>query len=369
MDGIKTNRKGLIIIALFIVIIAALTLTMTKFQLVSAYPTKPYCGRCHPHDMPTTWISVTVYSETETEITYYVHGSDNYNGEEGWAVFDPEGNNIAHGYNDGYFTLPKDGKTYRVYWVDDANNDPTAPDPAKGGSAYEDITTPVAAIHDIAITGFTAPGTATEGDSVSITVDLENKGDYDESFELNFLVDGSVAETRSVTLAKGATTTEVFTWTAVVGTHVLAAEAVVVNDATPDDNYVETSIDVSPAAEVILADLVRRSAWPEHHHYSIAKDEDSYQTLFGKARNLGTTDTLVAVEFRIYDKETSALVDTIPTTAINIAPGAIVDLSVDWTPAPGKYYVEAQVIYDGDGDGVVETYGAKIKSFSFTVVP
>jgi hypothetical protein len=98
-----------------------------------------YCDNCHADEMPDTWVSVTVDSETTSEITYYVSGSDIFDGEEGWGVFDPLENNIAHGFNSGYFTLSKDGRTYRVFWVDNGTG---GTGEAGGGSAYKDITTP-----------------------------------------------------------------------------------------------------------------------------------------------------------------------------------------------------------------------------------
>jgi len=97
---------------------------------VHAYPNKPTCSNCHGLD-PGTSISLDV-SRTETLMICDVSGSDNYNSEEGWAVFDTVGNNIANGYYAGTFQVPRDGATYRVFWVDDA-------DPGKGGSAFVDI--------------------------------------------------------------------------------------------------------------------------------------------------------------------------------------------------------------------------------------
>jgi len=100
-----------------------------------------YCDNCHYSDSD-IWISVTVDSQTQSDITYYVTGSsEKFEGIEGWAVFDKLENNKVHGHFSGYFTLPKDGDTYRVFWVDNGTKDP--PDPENpGGSAYTDITTP-----------------------------------------------------------------------------------------------------------------------------------------------------------------------------------------------------------------------------------
>lgn len=124
-----------------------------------------------------------------------------------------------------------------------------------------------------------------------------------------------------------------------------------------------------PILECGPADLVRRSAWPEHHHFDVSRGEDSLQTLYGKVKNIGTLETCAAVEFKIFDKETDSLVDTLVTETICIGPDAIVDLSADWAPPLGKYYVEATARHDSDGDGVPDAYGAKVKTFGFSVVP
>lgn len=117
-------------------------------------------------------------------------------------------------------------------------------------------------------------------------------------------------------------------------------------------------------------DLVRRSAWPEHHHFDISTDEDGKQTLFGKVKNLGTSETASAVEFKIYNKETGELVKTLTAPTRILMPEAIADFWVDWeTPIADKYYVEARAYFDSDGDGTLDTYGLKIKTFSFAVVP
>ena len=110
-------------------------LSLMTVQITQGYPTySSTCSNCHQNDTTSTWILVTVDSQTSTDITYYVTGSEGNNGEEGWTVFNPSQTNIANGINSGYFTLPKDNQTYRVFWVDTGSS--------LGGSAYEDIITP-----------------------------------------------------------------------------------------------------------------------------------------------------------------------------------------------------------------------------------
>ncbi len=117
------------------------------------------------------------------------------------------------------------------------------------------------------------------------------------------------------------------------------------------------------------ADVVRRSAWPEHHHFVVSKDEDAIQTLNAKVKNLDHLDLYVKVVFDIMRDDT--LLTTVSTDEVVVTPLVIVELSADFGPLvpadAGKYYVSAKAWYSWSG-----TYwspGEKVKTFSFAVVP
>jgi hypothetical protein len=116
------------------------------------------------------------------------------------------------------------------------------------------------------------------------------------------------------------------------------------------------------------ANLVRKSAWPEHHHYVISKDEDGNQTLYAKVKNLGLVDLHVYVRFDIVRDD--ALVATVYSAEVVVTPDTIVDLTADFplmSADVGKYYVSASAGYSWTG--YYFTQGDKIKTFSFAVVP
>lgn len=117
------------------------------------------------------------------------------------------------------------------------------------------------------------------------------------------------------------------------------------------------------------ANLLRRSAWPEHHHFVVSKDEDGNQTLNAKAQNLGPLDLHVMVVFDIVRDDT--FFATVSSDEALVTPGTIVELTADFGPLSpsdaGKYYVTARAWYSWSG-----TYwaaGDKVKTFSFAVVP
>jgi hypothetical protein len=126
------------------------------------------------------------------------------------------------------------------------------------------------------------------------------------------------------------------------------------------DGYFET-----PAR----ANLLRRSAWPEHHHFVVSKDEDGVQALNAKATNLGPIDILIRVTFDIMRDD--SFLTSVTSDEVLVAPDVIVELTADFGPlAPtdaGKYYVSARAYYSWSG---VNWYpGEKVKTFSFAVVP
>jgi len=154
-----TFKRNQFVIFIYICLIAIVTFTIITINSTSAetnnrillyktpeYPFAPtnvteiqYCDNCHTNEMPDTWVTVEVDSQTNDEITYFITGSDIFDGEEGWGVFDPLENNIENGFNSGYFTLQKDGRTYRAYWVDNGTG---GTGEGGGGSAFIDVKTP-----------------------------------------------------------------------------------------------------------------------------------------------------------------------------------------------------------------------------------
>ncbi len=117
------------------------------------------------------------------------------------------------------------------------------------------------------------------------------------------------------------------------------------------------------------ANLVRRSAWPEHHHFVVSKDEDAIQSLFTKVKNIGPIDLYVKVTFDIMRGDT--FVTTVSTDEIVVTPDTIMTLTANFGPLvpadAGKYYVSAKAWYSWSG--TYWSQGEKVKTFSFAVVP
>jgi hypothetical protein len=117
------------------------------------------------------------------------------------------------------------------------------------------------------------------------------------------------------------------------------------------------------------ANLVKKSAWPEHHHFDVSKDEDGNQTLYAIVKNLDHLDLYVKVVFDIVRDD--ALFATVESAEATVLPLEQQTLSAEFgllTPGDaGKYYVSARAWYSWSGS--YWSPGAKVKTFSFAVVP
>lgn len=119
-----------------------------------------------------------------------------------------------------------------------------------------------------------------------------------------------------------------------------------------------------------LADLVRKSAWPAHHHFVLSK-HGSNQTLYGKVKNLAPMDLYVKVMFEIVRDD--GYTTSVETDPAKVTPDTVMDLMATLGPLTdldtGRYSVNASCLYSYSG-----TYwhplaqGEKIKAFSFAVV-
>ncbi|MFC1786686.1 nitrous oxide reductase family maturation protein NosD [Halobacteriota archaeon] len=128
---------------------------------------------------------------------------------------------------------------------------------------------------------------------------------------------------------------------------------------------------------VTEADLVGKSAWPEHHHFVLSKDgnpaaDDKHgtpgkQTIYAKVGNTGTLNLSTGTYKVVWDIVNQ---DDIPVGSyetvgtLELAPGDQTTLTYDLNVSTfdGKYSVTARCWYHG-------LAGDKIKSFSFAVVP
>lgn len=139
--------------------------------------------------------------------------------------------------------------------------------------------------------------------------------------------------------------------------------------AVPMDHDVHNGY-FSNVPTVFEANLVRRSAWPESHHYVISKDADGYVTLNSLVKNIGTVPTKAKVNFTIYN-QLGGWFDSFDTATVTLESEGMATLTFDWDgyTENHKYSVEARCWYDSDGDGVIDATGAKLKTFRFAVVP
>jgi len=130
----------------------------------------------------------------------------------------------------------------------------------------------------------------------------------------------------------------------------------------------------SNIATTFNANIIGRSAWPESHHYVVAKDApplgDGNITFNAKLSNIGTVTTLAKVVFDIFN-ELGNPVTTVESLPVILKADETVVVTYNWDGyiAGKKYHVMAQAWYDSNGDYTIDALGIKQKSFSFAVVP
>ena len=112
-------------------------------------------------------------------------------------------------------------------------------------------------LHDIAITNITfSPTEVTINESVTITVTVENQGEFEENFNITAYYDSEPIETQTgVTLSVGANTTRTFTWRANVdkGTYKIKATAgPVTGGAGPMPDETDTADNTRTAVDELI---------------------------------------------------------------------------------------------------------------------
>jgi len=137
---------------------------------------------------------------------------------------------------------------------------------------------------------------------------------------------------------------------------------------TMDTDHTLTAVFVE-IPKIPSVTLAKKSAWPEHHHYSIGKDEDTSNDLFAIVYNNGGLDIWVKVVFTVTKDGNGIPVGDFETAPMLLQVGAMSRCSTAFVPpSVGKYEVSAQAWADTNADNVPDTAMGKIKTFSFSVV-
>jgi len=112
------------------------------------------------------------------------------------------------------------------------------------------VTVSAALVHDVAVINVTPnPTVAAPGQSVSVTVDVKNKGGFAETFNVTAYYDANPIGTKTVTLDPDATGSPTLTWDTtfvVEGVYAISANASVVDGETytADNSYTDGTVTV-----------------------------------------------------------------------------------------------------------------------------
>ena len=155
--------------------------------------------------------------------------------------------------------------------------------------------------YDVSVAGISAPSSALRGDVVSVTVNVANQGDYDESFAvaLTDTTDAVEIDSQLVSLPAKGTTDLIFFWDTIGasdGAHVLSADASAVpGETNTADNARTTTVTISEPVHdvaVIAVDVPFESNQGDLVPVSVTVEN---QGTFSETTNVTLTDTTDSV--------------------------------------------------------------------------
>lgn len=207
---------------------------------------------------------------------------------------------------------------------------------------------PPASVHDVAVTSIQHSATVIEGDTVTITVTVQNQGTFVETFDvgLNDQTTGASIGTQTVTnLAAGASTTLSYSWiaSAPLGNHTLVATATTVAGETDTADNVRNST-VNVQAEVIDVSITAITA-PD------TAEQGDLVDVQVKVKNVGNRDV---GSFVVTLGDDTDGVSIGQQTINSLAPGAEQTLTFSWDTASvslGSHTLVASHNFSDDDGG------------------
>ncbi|MCW3993777.1 MAG: S8 family serine peptidase, partial [Candidatus Bathyarchaeota archaeon] len=164
-------------------------------------------------------------------------------------------------------------------------------------------------VHDVAVTAISAPSWVLQGDMVNVDVDVANEGTFEEEFDvvLTESPDG-FTDTKTITLAAGASTTVNFSWqtseSTIFGNHTLTVTADLITDEDTADNSKSTIVTVVEAVANIMyvesITFLSKVAGPNKFLYTTVKVVDGGGSALEGVRVEMTLD---------WDKESDGTID------------------------------------------------------------
>ena len=225
------------------------------------------------------------------------------------------------------------------------------------------------AVHDVAVINVSAPAEATQGDDITINVNVTNLGNVPETFTVEVSYDITLIDTQPVTLVLGDSTTIPFSWETAgvaLGLHTITAEAILAGDANLINNNATTTILIKPPPGAIDGTVTDTStglpidgASITANSYTTTTDEYGYYTIADVPPGDYTVEASVAGYF---SDSKPAHVESFATTTVNFTlTQKVHDLNItDVVPSATQVDVGAPV----DIDVIVKNEGNVEESFT-----
>jgi subtilisin len=181
---------------------------------------------------------------------------------------------------------------------------------------------PPPSTHDVAVTSVSAPGSVTQGNTVTVGVTVANQGTASESFTVSLRDGGSTIGSSPVSLAVGASTTINFSWntsSVATGAHTLTATAGPVSGETDTaDNSRTANVTVTAPPPPSTHDVaVTNVSAPD------SVTQGSTVTIGVTVANQGTASESFTVTLRDGG-------DTIGSRSVSLAVGGYTTITFSW---------------------------------------
>jgi subtilisin family serine protease len=195
-------------------------------------------------------------------------------------------------------------------------------------------------VHDVAVTGLTAPATAIREQAVTITATVANLGTFDEGpFDVTLTDNGTPVESATaVSLPAGGTTNLTFSWTPPTpGSHTLAVTAVLAGEEVVNQANNAKQVPIEVADPFTDASVTALTA-------PTSAITGQAVTVSATVANLGN----VAASFTVSLTDNAAPVG-LPIAVSSLPAGGATNLTFTWTPlSASTHTLEARAVVAGD---------------------
>jgi hypothetical protein len=217
------------------------------------------------------------------------------------------------------------------------------------------------AIHNIAIIGISpSKEIVNRGSSVEIYVNVTNKGEDTESFNIILQANETMVQTVNLTLTSGGSATIVFTWNTTnytIGNYIISAYANPVpgEDNLTDNTCIDGTVQIIPLVDIAISKITFSKEYP-----TVNEAIQIYVTIENRGESMET--------FSLCVNASNTINSLVGTQTITLAPGEALIVNFTWTPTTsGEHKIKAytsQIIDANPANNILIAYIYIIQNYT-----